>query len=229
MRTLWQVEIDEYCRRVLSKHWPNVKRYSDVRDCCGWNHRANCPFPKHLRRVDVISGGFPCQDISSSSPTKSGLDGERSGLWSEMRRIFSAIRPGYIVVENASALLERGMGRVLGELAESGYDATWNCIPASAFGAPHERDRTFIVAYPIGERQPFSWGCFDAIGKEADAYREADSLIDAVRGSSLPYVCGRHDGIPRTVERLHSIGNAIVPQITEFIGRRIVEASNQVS
>src|SRR5204863_370991 len=115
----WQVEIDPFCRQVLEKHWPNVTRYFDVRQV------------KRLESVDVLCGGFPCQDISVAGKGE-GIDGERSGLWREFDRLIGELRPRYVVVENVSALLVRGLGRVLGDLVARGYDAEWDCIPASA-------------------------------------------------------------------------------------------------
>ncbi len=137
MECMWQVEIDPYCLKVLEKHWPNVERYSDVKHFATCGHHA----------VDVIVGGFPCQDISHMG-LGAGLASDRSGLWFEMLRIVRAIRPRYVFVENVSALLTRGLGRVLAGLAESGYSAEWDSICAGHFGAPHERERLFILAYP---------------------------------------------------------------------------------
>src|SRR5690606_13124048 len=99
--------------------------------------------------ADVVCGGFPCQDISNAGK-RAGITGERSGLWRELVRAIRVVRPKYAIVENVAALLGRGMGTVLGDLAESGYDAEWDCIPASAVGAYHERDRLWIVAYIAG-------------------------------------------------------------------------------
>ena len=134
----WQVEIDDYATKILEKHWPQVKRWRDVKtfppkDNQGWS-------------VDVIAGGFPCQDISVAGKG-AGLNGERSGLFYEIIRLARQLRPRAIVLENVSALLVRGMGTVLAELAEVGYDAEWHCIPAAGVGAPHRRDRVFIIAY----------------------------------------------------------------------------------
>ena len=134
--TIWQVEKDPYARRVLAKHWPAAKRYEDVRQVGAHN----------LERPDLLVGGFPCQDISNAG-RKAGIDGERSGLWSEFARIIGEIRPRYVVLENVSAVVNRGMGRVLGQLAASGYDAVWDCIHAAAIGAPHLRDRWFCIAW----------------------------------------------------------------------------------
>ena len=105
-----------------------------------------CPNCLPTPPCDLLAGGFPCQDISVAGKG-AGLQGARSGLWSEFHRLIREIRPRYVLVENVTALLGRGLGTVLGDLAESGYDAEWDCIPASALGAPHQRDRVWIVAY----------------------------------------------------------------------------------
>ena len=146
-QVVWQVEKDLYARRVLAKHWPEARRYEDVQEVGAHN----------LGVVDLICGGFPCQDISGAGK-RAGLEGERSGLWFEFARIISEIQPRYVVLENVAALRSRGLDRVLGSLAESGYDAVWDCIPAAAVGAPHLRDRLFCVAWTT------SSGVSDAIG-----------------------------------------------------------------
>tara|TARA_R100000152_G_C6775983_1_gene204790 strand:+ start:1100 stop:2056 length:957 start_codon:yes stop_codon:yes gene_type:complete len=134
----WQVEIDEYATKVLEKNWPEAKRWNDV-----------TTFPPEAGDwdIDVLAGGFPCQDLSYAGKG-AGLDGKRSGLFYEVMRITERLRPRYLLLENVSALLTRGMDRVLGEVAEIGYDAEWHCIPAASVGAPHRRDRVFILAYP---------------------------------------------------------------------------------
>jgi DNA (cytosine-5)-methyltransferase 1 len=137
-KTVWQVEKNAYCRRVLRRHFPDAdRRVTDVRFAGARN----------LLPVDVICGGFPCQDISNAG-LRAGIDGERSGLWREMHRIISELRPRFVIVENVAALLGRGMGRVLGDLSEIGYDAEWQVISAADVGAPHLRERIWIVAYP---------------------------------------------------------------------------------
>ena len=134
----WQVEKDDFANKILAKHWPDVRRWNDV-----------CTFPPNDGewKVDMITAGFPCQDISSAGQKK-GIDGERSGLFFEALRIFRTLRPEFILLENVSRLLVRDVGTVLGELAEIGYDAEWHCLPAVSLGAPHRRDRVFILAYP---------------------------------------------------------------------------------
>jgi DNA (cytosine-5)-methyltransferase 1 len=141
MRTLWQVEKSAYCRAQLAKHWPDVVRYADVKDVGSHN----------LAPVDIICGGFPCQDISYAGKG-AGLTGHRSGLWSEFARIIGEMEPRYAIVENVPALLTRGIDQVLGTLADLGYDAEWRTISAADVGAPHLRKRLFIMAYANRER-----------------------------------------------------------------------------
>jgi DNA-cytosine methyltransferase len=135
MECKWQVEIEPYATAVLKKHWPEVPKHDDVK---------TFP-PEGDYSVDLICGGFPCQDISVAGKG-AGLAGARSGLWNEFARIIGELRPRYVIVENVAALLTRGMGTVLGDLSTLGYDAEWHVIPASAVGAPHRRDRVWIVA-----------------------------------------------------------------------------------
>lgn len=145
MEIVGQVEIDEYCQKILTLRWPEVPKWRDIREVKGEEVNQVCG------RIDLVSGGFPCQDISTAGKG-AGIGGERSGLWKEMFRIIREVRPRYVLVENVSALLGRGLGVVLGDLAEIGYDCEWDCIPASAIGAPHQRDRVWIVAYTRGGR-----------------------------------------------------------------------------
>ena len=134
--TVAQVEKDPYCRAVLAKHWPNATRYDDV-----------CTVGAHnLEPVDVICGGFPCQDISYAGKG-AGLAGHRSGLWYEFARIVGEMEPRFVVVENVAALLTRGIDQVLGTLADLGYDAEWSTLRASDVGAPHRRERVFLIAW----------------------------------------------------------------------------------
>lgn len=147
-------EIEEFHRRVLAKHWPKVPCYHDVRELTAERLAADGIL------VDVITGGFPCQDLSLAGKQSGMGEGTRSGLWSEIDRLIGELSPGFVIVENVANLLagpsERPggwFGRVLGDLAERGYDAEWQNIPAGAMGAPHLRERAGIVAYPSKERQ----------------------------------------------------------------------------
>lgn len=151
-------EIDPFCQRVLAKHWPNVPCYPDVKELTSERLAADGI------AVDLICGGFPCQDISLAG-NGAGLAGERSGLWYEYARLVGELRPRYVIVENVAALLGRGLDAVLGSMASLGYDAEWHCIPASAVGAPHRRDRLWIVAYPEHNGLPIGRGIIDAIAQ----------------------------------------------------------------
>lgn len=211
----WQVEIDPYAQAVLAKHWPAVTRYGDIRTVRGAD----------VEPVDVLCGGFPCQDISWAGPGD-GITGERSGLWDEYARLVGELRPRYVVVENVTALLVRGMGVVLGDLAGLRYDALWSAIPACAFGTPHMRRRMFIVAYANSEygRQ----GLRDSITRAFRPLQSFDGFESARAGYRArladPSELYRDaDGLSRGLDRNHGIGNAIVPQIAEWIARRILE------
>ncbi len=128
-------EIDPFCRSVLHKHWPGVPVAADVTQMRFYEGMA-----------DVVTGGFPCQDVSCAGK-RAGLSGERSGLYRELVRALRLVRPRHAIVENVAALLGDGMGTVLGDMAESGFDLEWDCVPACTIGAPHERDRVYIVAH----------------------------------------------------------------------------------
>lgn len=214
-KTIAFCEINEYCRNVLWRHWPNVPCFQDVRTLQGGS----------LEPVDVIAGGFPCQDLSLLGRGK-GLAGARSGLWSEFHRLIAECEPRWVIIENVTALRGRGLGRILGQLAALGFDARWDCIPAASIGAPHLRDRLWITAHAtrFGRREVVLnvnrstelWpqdrqysGCF------------ADTVRERVRQSG---VCGVVDGLPHRMERINALGNTVMPQIPELIGRAILEA-----
>jgi DNA (cytosine-5)-methyltransferase 1 len=224
MRCVWQVEINDYCRRVLAKHWPEVRRQDDV--------RIFPPEPADDWRCDVICGGFPCQDISHAG-NQIGIDGDRSGLWSQFKRIVGLLRPRYVVVENVAALLDRGIGRVLGDLASLGFDAEWDCLPASAFGAYHDRDRVFVVAYHAGlhrqERRVLDAGREWAAQLQYRRLRGMAVATKAERENSRlerePRLGRLVHGIPNRTHRLTGLGNTVYPEVAEWIGRRIVEAA----
>lgn len=141
-RTIGFCEIEPSCQRVLAKHWPDAPIISDIR-----NFNADS-LPNS---VDIICGGFPCQDISVAGK-KAGITGSRSGLWKEYARLINELKPRYAIIENVANLRSSGLVTVLTDLWQIGYDAEWHCIPASALGAPHRRDRIWIIAYPNRER-----------------------------------------------------------------------------
>ena len=182
--TVWQVEQDAYAKAILAKHWPHARRYDDVRTVGAHN----------LAPVDVLCGGFPCQDLSLAG-RGAGLAGARSGLWFEYLRIARELRPRFLVVENVAALLARGAATVFGGLAALGYGAVWTTLRASDVGAPHRRERLFVVAYADGARSegnvPFA---SKAPLADAARPRRADSGVDSTRGRVLLHDAP-HDGL----------------------------------
>ena len=243
-------EIDPYAQKVLAKNWPEVPIYDDVRRIT-----ADRLVSDGIR-VDVITGGFPCQDISTAG-TKSGFNGERSGLWSECARLLGDVRPRYAIFENVTNLLAGDGGdwfkRVLWDISSVGYDAEWHCIPASTIGAHHHRDRVWIVAFPheFGlEEHGYSesdksfvsskavsdpsserlQGGQEARNNGKDRKKPRDQLITGFSGvqggiwEAEPNVGRVANGVPSRSHRLRCLGNAVVPQIPELIGRQIMEA-----
>ncbi len=276
MEIRWQCECEPYCLAVLAKHWPDVKRFTDIKTLTN-------PPP-----VDVLAGGPPCQPVSVAGKRK-GQDDAR-WLWPEFARLIRVVGPRYVLLENVPGLLVRGMGDVLGDLASLGYDAEWRVISAADMGAPHLRRRVWIVAYPQelplrprpcedrqggerGARSGDGSGHFpnthnaparelqcearvgpasfpDGDGRErdvADTPRELEGHGDDGDGQifghgegngigpgaiqsrepwpSEPDVCRMAYGVPNRVERLRALGNAVVPQIVEMIGRQIIVAN----
>jgi DNA (cytosine-5)-methyltransferase 1 len=208
-------EIEPYARRVLAKHWPGVPQYDDVRSVTAERLSADGI------AVDCIVGGFPCQDISLAGKG-AGIGGKQSGLWTEYARLIRELRPRYVIVENVAALLKRGMGVVLGDLAASGYDATWDCIPASFCGAPHNRDRIWLVAHPERDEQSREKSCVWPLGRVGRF--EQPVSWDRDWQAALSAFRGMDDGLSRSVDRTDLMRNAVVPQIPELIGRAIMEA-----
>ncbi len=212
MKTIWQVECDEYARKILRRRFPAARLWSDVRTATA----------EHLQRVDLMCGGFPCQDISVAG-SGDGLAGRRSGLWSEFARLIRELRPRIVLVENVTNLRSNGLGTVLGDLASSGYDAEWDCIPASAVGAPHQRDRLFVVAHAKGKRRGERQSKSDA--GQASVFGGPGIANVAAPWLAEPPVGRVADGVPSRVDRLRCLGNAVVPAVAELIGRRILEAA----
>jgi DNA (cytosine-5)-methyltransferase 1 len=240
MRTIAFCEIDAEARKVLNKHWPNVPVFTDVTQLSKDNINE---------KIDVLAGGFPCQDISTAG-RGAGISGSRSGLWFEYCRLIDEIRPRYAIIENVAALRRRGLGEVLRSLAEIGYDAEWHCIPASALGAPHQRDRIWIIAYLANaggrrcgisrEWQMEQQGRTEIVGAgsvmaDADGahsqgrrlsggvYKKYADTVSKGWWEIEPSVGRVANGVPRQPHRLKQLGNAVVPQIPELIGRAIME------
>jgi len=213
---------------VLKKHWPDIPLYEDVREVSRDRLAAD-----GIAGIDILTGGFPCQDLSAAG-RRAGIEGERSGLWSEVHRLIGELGPQYAIMENVWNLLagpdnQPGgwFGRVLADLAEVGYDAEWHCIPAAAVGADHHRERVWIIAYPaedgwFRDRSVFSGdtaqsrveGLPEAVLRPLDYQR----LLD--RGG-LPDV--RKDArLSGAVDRIGAVGNTVQVQIPQLIGEAIL-------
>lgn len=181
--TVQFVECDPYCQRILCKHWPTVPIHDDI-----------TTFEPSEGFADVICGGFPCQDISLAGKQAGIKHGTRSGLFHELMRVVRVVRPRYIVLENVSAILSNGLDTVLGELAEAGFDAEWACIPASAVGACHRRDRWWLVAYSNcgnGQSRPISRS---AVHEQAAKQRtDCDAFSANEIGTDVAYSTGGRD------------------------------------
>ncbi|MCE3232478.1 MAG: (cytosine-5-)-methyltransferase [Rickettsiaceae bacterium] len=142
METVAFCEIEPFCQSIIEKHWPKTRIFTDVKIL-----NKELLSRSGVTGINVIAGGFPCQDISCAGKQR-GIEGERSGLWKEYKRLINELRPDYAIIENVANLRSRGLATVLQDLWEIGYDVQWHCIPASSVGAPHRRDRIWIIAYP---------------------------------------------------------------------------------
>ena len=284
-RTAWFCERDEWCQKILAKHWPEVSCYADISD-----------IGQHAPRVDVLAGGFPCQPVSVAGKRLGTADPR--WLWPEFWRLIRVLRPQAALLENVPGLFRHGFGGILSDLAACGYDAEWDCIPAAAVGAPHRRDRVFIIATRCGgvadpafmfgdgrdnhaginkrfkkvsesrngcrpktmadpDNQRCDRGAGGQKGRREQPTNGSSTMADPVRvgrpGPGQPFYPGDTAatnegettkpfnggvsgiwpiepavgrvayGIPRRVDRLRGLGNAVVPQVAEVVGRRVME------
>jgi DNA (cytosine-5)-methyltransferase 1 len=256
MTVIWQSEIDPYCSRVLAKHWPDVPNLGDITKV-DWNH---------VERPDLICGGYPCQPFSVAGARQGEADPRH--LWPYFADAIRVVRPRWALLENVPGHLSLGFGRVLGDLAELGYDTDWDCIPASAVGAPHLRYRIFVVAHTNSASKPngaFNGDPFRVVpdtnggGQRPDQRyvqpgqsnpdrrstimadaesrgrsprrlpltpRGGDGVLDHDHWAVEPDVGRVAHGIPHRVDRLRALGNAVVPQVAEYVGRCILEAAS---
>ena len=207
-RTVCAVELDAGCRNILLARqrdgilspfpiWDDIRTF-DGRPWCG--------------HVDVISGGFPCQDISPAG-RGAGITGERSGLWREMARVVGEVRPRFVFVENSAALTKRGLGRVLGDLARLGYDARWGVLGADAAGFPHHRPRLWLVAdAERGERGPEPYdgpgGRMGWLLQSPARDTDWESVITQFRGDRY--------GLADRLDRTDAIRNGQVPAVVRL-------------
>ena len=212
MTTVGQVELTPFCQQVLARHWPGVPRHDDVRTTPEWWASQQRP------RVDVVCGGFPCQDISNAGG-RVGITGTRSGLWGAMAETVRVVRPRFVIVENVAVLASRGLDVVLGDLAALGFDAEWTVVSACSVGAPHARERLFIVAHSESFGREWRWSDRPS---PSDVESQGRSAELGGPWATEPRPVGVAYGIPRRVDRLHALGNAVVPQVAEFIGRQLM-------
>ena len=218
-------EINKASQLVLKKHWPDVPVYGDIKELTGEKLKADGVIP------NVITGGFPCVDISGAQqhyPT--GIEQPRSGLWKEYARLIDEIKPKWCIIENVTLLRKRGLAVVLSDLWEIGYNAEWHCIPASAVGAPHQRDRIWItaVAHPYEPRlerwlSPVLSECARELFAGAGSTREG-KLSDY--WVAEPDILRVATGIPNRVDRLKQLGNSVVPQIPQLLGTAITQSDS---
>ena len=228
LETVWQIEKDKYCQTILKKHWPKSRLYDDI----------TTVKTKEMESVDVLCGGFPCQDLSVANPKGEGLNGKRSGLFWELWRIVSDFREQnrqipIVLLENVPAITYRGLGTVLGALSQIGYNAEWFTIRASDFGAPHRRERWFCICYASNPIQKLSkeqsmytksvekkrlFKCRDSqnAGKKRPNHWKKDPIESPI--------CSVDDGVPNRLAKLNALGNAIVPQCSKYIGQRLVSS-----
>lgn len=205
--TMWNCEYEEWNRKILLKNFPYTKQYEDVRTM------------QHPDPVDIISGGFPCQDISVAGKGV-GIKGSRSGLWSEMWRIVREVRPKYVIIENSPALLIRGFEQCLCDLSEIGYDAEWQLLRASDFGYPHKRERLFCIAYPCSDslqtvfRQHRE---ISPISKEASNHNSRFMSVEWVDGQTNYRPITRGTRVSDYVDRTKAMGNSIVPMVGYYL------------
>lgn len=227
LQNLWACEIDEFKQAILRKHFPDTQIYSDVTT-------LNPPY------VDVISGGFPCQDISVSQYNfknnryeEYGIRGKRSGLWSEYARIIGYVRPKYVVIENSPMLPVRGLEVVLCDLAAAGYNAEWQTLSAKAFGFPHLRKRCFVVAYSVQGRQFSCNRYFECVEKLLQQEAPKETVVPVPPTWDFPQGDDKYiredNGVLRKLyrHRIAACGDAVIPTITEYLFRALIEFDKQ--
>ena len=214
MTCIWQSEIEPYACQVLAKHWPNIPNLGDIRDI-DWTT---------VERADLVAGGYPCQPFSVAGHRAGGDDPRH--LWPLFAECLRVLRPRYALLENVPGHLSLGFGQVLGDLAEIGYDAEWEVLSASGFGLLHQRERVFIVCYAQGIgwqhtinaksssvfKQEQGEKVFFKRGTVGDKRR----LLEKIRATEF---VRKSNGIPNRMDRVRGLGNAVVPQVAEYIGQ----------
>lgn len=213
MRTIAFCEIEPFCQKVLRKHWPDVPIFSDIRELKAYD------LPE---QPDVICGGFPCQPFSFAGYRKGGSDPR--DMAPEMLRIIRENKPTWVIGENVKGFIDIGLDSFCHELENNGYSVRPIGIPACAVGLPTMEWHLWIVATTSGERLQGFWE--DAVQKielQSKKFQGSDSRGLERWNLSSSRVCRVGERIPRRVDRLRALGNAVVPQIPEIIGRAIME------
>lgn len=210
IETAWQIEMDKYCRKVLDRHFPNTKKYKNIKE-------VN---PYELESVDIISGGFPCQPFSVAGKRRGQKDDRY--LWPRMLEVIRVIKPTYVLCENVTGIIDMALDQTLADLEASGYTCETLIIPACALDAPHRRDRVWIIAYTDSQYvNPAKFQKRIDSEKIKEAIRKWQSVRFIYRGinkvefwkTDESLFCGDDYGIPAQLDRLKALGNAIVPQI----------------
>jgi len=208
INTIWNCEYMPFQRKILSKHYQESKQYEDITKA------------EITERVDIISGGFPCQDISVAGKME-GITGKRSGLWGEMFRIIRTINPGYIIIENSPALLIRGFERVLCDLSQGGYDAEWQCISNVSFGYPHKRERLYVIAYTNEKRLQGNirkQGTTNSIFRKwTPNQNDGYSLSKRIHEIGASEDIRNGNGFQNWSHRVGSIGNSVNPTVAYYL------------
>jgi DNA (cytosine-5)-methyltransferase 1 len=218
MKVIWQSEIDKYCCKILKKHWPEVPNHGNIKEI-NW---------QEIQRPNIIAGGYPCQPFSQAGKRKGTQDPRH--LWPWVREAISQLRPDYAILENVPGHLTMGGTEVIGALTEIGYDAEWRVVSAAGIGAPHLRKRLIIVAYPNESSRKHS----DAKRSARTTLSPRNKVFNSIEPSNCVSRTSKHwvhepnvgrvaDGIPKRVDRLTGLGNAVVPQVAEYIGQLVME------
>ncbi len=217
-RTVCAVEWDAYAASILVARQndgclPSFPIWDDVQTFDGRPWRGI---------IDVVSGGFPCQDISSAGKG-AGIDGERSGMWKHMARIIGEVRPKFVFVENSPLLVSRGLARVLGDLAEMGYDAKWGVLGAHHVGAPHKRQRVWIVANPSTSGLQRDESRFSLSTTRRAVQPLGHGAEGAFNNIPKPYGLRSYHGMANSVDRIKAIGNGQVPAVARLAWNVLTE------
>ena len=206
-RIIWQSEIDPYASAVLARHWPDTPNLGDITKV-DWSS---------VERPDVLTGGYPCPAFSQAARGRNVA----ADLWPHMRTAIACLRPRYVVLENVAAHLGRGFSAVLADLDALGFDAEWSVVSACSVGASHARRRLFAVAYTHG-------GCESVFPVDGEVAWDQEVAGDRRHwGHASADDVGTDDGLPHRLDRLRALGNAVVPQVAEMIGRRLACLSSK--